>query len=199
MNEYSVRSAVLLDPHPLWLDAIERLLERIGFSVVGSSTSSSDALELVDEHRPHMVVVSVDLGTTPGECVDVIRRMTERAPHVKVIAVSADDDAALVSAALDAGAVAYIVKTAHADDVAAAIRQSFDQSVYLAAGRIPGSSSPVTITDRGRDRTGAGRSPSLRPLLRRLHCPSQERGAYICTVDRGRGDELALSSGGDRR
>src|SRR5205814_8328390 len=43
----------------------------------------------------------------------------------------------LADAALGAGAVAYIVKTAHADDVAAAIRQSFEQSVYLATGRSP--------------------------------------------------------------
>jgi DNA-binding NarL/FixJ family response regulator len=47
-----------------------------------------------------------------------------------------------VDAALAAGAVAYVVKTAHADDVAAAIRQSFEHSVYLAAGRPVASARP---------------------------------------------------------
>jgi DNA-binding NarL/FixJ family response regulator len=146
MIETPPRSAVLFDPHPLWLDAIERLLDRIGFSVVGSATAPTLALELVDEHQPDVIVVSLDLGATPTECVDVVRQVTRRAPRVKVIAVSADDSPELVDAALSAGAVAYIVKTAQADDVAAAIRQSFDQSVYLATGRangMTGGSTPV--------------------------------------------------------
>src|SRR5438094_10426332 len=92
MNEIIPRSAVLFDPHPLWLDAIERLLQRIGFAVVGSATSASTALELVDEHQPDVIVVSIDLGSTPVDNVDVIRQMARRAPQVKVIAVSAADD-----------------------------------------------------------------------------------------------------------
>jgi two-component system response regulator DevR len=135
MNDYPPRLAVLIDPHPLWLDAIERLLERIGFSVVARATASSAALPLLDEHRVDILVISLDLDSTALESVDTVRMVSERHPDVKVVAVSSDDDVELVDAALGAGAAAYIVKTAHADDVAAAIRQSFEHSVYFANGR----------------------------------------------------------------
>src|SRR5438132_6032139 len=135
MNDYPPRSAVLIDPHPLWLDAIERLLERLGFSVVARATASSAALPLLEQHRADILVISLDLGSTALESVQTVRTVSERHPDVKVVAVSADDDVDLVDAALGAGAVAYIVKTAHADDVAAAIRQSFEHSVYFANGR----------------------------------------------------------------
>jgi DNA-binding NarL/FixJ family response regulator len=142
MNEYSVRSAVLLDPHPLWLDAIERLLERIGFTVVGRSTDAGEAPILLDDQTPDIVIISLDFESTGGGGVEVVRQIADRYPDVKVIAVSSSDDVELVDAALGAGAAAYIVKTAHADDVAAAIRQSFDHSVYLATGRPVAAAAP---------------------------------------------------------
>jgi DNA-binding NarL/FixJ family response regulator len=135
MSDNHPRSAVLLDPHPLWLDAVERLLERIGFTVVGRATTSPTAITLLEQHLPDVLVISLDLGDDRHSGVSFLREVAERFPNVKLIAVSADDDVDLVDAALAAGAVAYVVKTAHADDVAAAIRQSFEHSVYLASGR----------------------------------------------------------------
>ena len=48
--------------------------------------------------------------------------------------LSRHHDPAHIDAALAAGAAAYIVKTAHPDDVASAVRQAFDHSVYLPGG-----------------------------------------------------------------
>ena len=45
MSESPDRTAVLLDPHPIWLDAVTRVLERAHVTVVGTSTSIPDALE----------------------------------------------------------------------------------------------------------------------------------------------------------
>jgi DNA-binding NarL/FixJ family response regulator len=135
MSDNTPRAAVLLDPHPLWLDAVERLLERIGFTVVGRATTSDTAVALLERREPDVLVISLDLGDDRHAGVTFLREVGERFPNVKLIAVSADDDVELVDAALAAGAVAYVVKTAHADDVAAAIRQSFEHSVYLASGR----------------------------------------------------------------
>jgi DNA-binding NarL/FixJ family response regulator len=40
-----------------------------------------------------------------------------------------------IDRALEAGAVAYVVKSAHPDDLASAIRQAFNHSVFFAGGR----------------------------------------------------------------
>jgi DNA-binding NarL/FixJ family response regulator len=135
MNESPQRTAVLLDPHPLWLDAIEPIVERVGFAVVGRTTFWAEALPLLEQHRPDVLVISLDLQEGGLDGVDCVREAAERFPELRPIALSAQADVELVDAALAAGAVAYVVKTAQADDVAAAIRQSFAHSVYFASGR----------------------------------------------------------------
>jgi DNA-binding NarL/FixJ family response regulator len=165
MTDYPPRTAVLLDPHPLWLDAIERLLQRIGFSVLGRTTAASGAFTLLDEHRPDVLVISLDVHASASDGIGLLREAVERYPHVKVIAVSPDDDRELVDAALGAGAVAYIVKTAQADDVAAAIRQSFEHSVYFANGR---AAAPVAAAPRRTETVdeSAGLTRRERAILR---------------------------------
>lgn len=126
------RTAVLLDQHPLWLEAVEQVLHRIGIEVKGKATSPSHAVALMEEHRPSLFVTGLEMegGTMDGiECLALAR---ERAPELKVIVLSALADSQHVDAALAAGADAYVVKTAHADDLASAIRQAFDHSIYLA-------------------------------------------------------------------
>jgi DNA-binding NarL/FixJ family response regulator len=55
----------------------------------------------------------------------------QRNPDIKMIVLSTSHDPAVISAALMAGAVVYVVKKAHPDDLAVAIRQAYDHSIYL--------------------------------------------------------------------
>jgi DNA-binding NarL/FixJ family response regulator len=137
--------AVLLDPHPIWLDAIELVLERVGVTVVGKTSSGSEAVRMVDERRPELLTVELD--PLPGEPngLDVLREVRLAAPDLRAIVLSARQDSSHIDRALAAGASAYIVKTAHPDDVASAVRQAFDNSVFM-----PGGAGPVatpTATD----------------------------------------------------
>ena len=59
------------------------------------------------------------------------------APSLKAVVVAASEDRQRVDAALAAGAVAYVLKRAHPDDVAAAFRQVFTRSLYLAGEYLP--------------------------------------------------------------
>jgi DNA-binding NarL/FixJ family response regulator len=132
------RTAVLLDQHPLWLDAVEHVLHRIGIEVTGKATSPGHAVALIEEHRPNLFVTGLELEGQDMDGLECLALARERAPELKVIVLSALADSQHVDAALAAGADAYVVKTAHADDLASAIRQAFDHSIYLArahAGR----------------------------------------------------------------
>ena len=129
-----MRTAVVLDPHPLWLDAVERVLSRSGFDVLGKVTERTAALELIAAHTPDLFVT--EISRDDGEGFRVIREARERAPAMRVLVLSASDDADLVRDAFGAGALAYVVKTADPDDVAFAVRHSFEPSIYL-AGRLP--------------------------------------------------------------
>jgi DNA-binding NarL/FixJ family response regulator len=120
------RTAVLLDPHPLWLDAVELVLTRNGLAVVGQATDPDRALALVEEFRP-----SVFVADAAGDGLACIRKACTKVPELKAIVLSSPDDGTQIEAAFAAGAHAYVLKTAHPDDVSVAIRQTFDHSVFL--------------------------------------------------------------------
>ncbi len=128
------RTAVLLDEHPLWLDGVEQVLARIGIEVKGKATSPDHGLALIEEHGPSLFVTEIEMGNGQMDGLECLSLAKQRAPELKVIVLSASGDGQYVDAALAAGAEAYVLKTAQADDLASAIRQAFDHSVYLARG-----------------------------------------------------------------
>jgi DNA-binding NarL/FixJ family response regulator len=131
MRSHTPVQAVLLDPHPIWLDAIEIVLKRVGVEIVGKTTSGNEAITLVEKLHPRLLTLEID--TLPGEPdgFSVLRQARSSVDNLRAIVLSRNHETRFIDAALAAGASAYIVKTAHPDDVASAVRQAFDHSVFL--------------------------------------------------------------------
>jgi DNA-binding NarL/FixJ family response regulator len=133
-------TAVVLDSHPLWADAVEAVLDRIGIRTTAKAREPEGALAAVDEHRPTLVVAELGHGGDRLGNLATIKRICERFTDTRVIVVSASADEYSIESAFNAGAAAYVTKTAHPDDLATAIRQAFDPSLYLADGKTGGRS-----------------------------------------------------------
>jgi len=132
MSHIASRTAVIVDEHPLWLDALQQLLERLELQVVGRATDKRAAEKLVDEHRPDVLVA--DYSTIEGEDGmptpdNALLRARQANPEVKCIVLSEGDDPKEREHAFASGAAAFCVKRAEPEDLAAAIRQSFDHSI----------------------------------------------------------------------
>jgi NarL family two-component system response regulator LiaR len=143
----SVRTAVIVDEHPLWLDAVEQVLQRISVEVLGKATSLSEATRLIDELNPDLLVAEV--ATSEGE-VNGFSWLTEtcqRFRDLRAIVLSISDDPADIASALSAGAAVYVVKKAHPDDLAVAVRQAYEHSIYL-AGYVPTNEPAVAAEPR---------------------------------------------------
>jgi two-component system CitB family response regulator len=83
--------------------------ERVpGFQVVGVAHSGGEALAAVERLRPDLVVLDIYLPDMSG--LDVLRELRQRQTPVDVIMVTADRDVASVRAAMQGGALHYIVK-----------------------------------------------------------------------------------------
>ena len=125
-------TAVLVDPHPLWLQAVEEVLSRVPVEVVGRATSFEGADRLMDELRPDLLIAETST-SEPGQPNGLpwLVGIRQRFEDVKIIVLSASDDQVDIAGAFDAGVVAYVVKKAHPDDLAVAVRQSFEHSIYL--------------------------------------------------------------------
>jgi DNA-binding NarL/FixJ family response regulator len=133
VNDSAARSTLILDRQPLWVSALQHVLERSGFSVVAATTSEPRALQLLREHRPAALVFE------PEACVSAPTRFLEvvRAEHpgLRIVAISGSDEAQNIGEYLSSGVAAYVLKRAHPDDISMAVRQSFERSVHLAPQR----------------------------------------------------------------
>jgi DNA-binding NarL/FixJ family response regulator len=161
--ESSSKTAVLLDPYPIWLHAISSLLSRIDIDVVHATRSPIEALDLVERSSPDVVVAELSAADDDLDGIGFVRQARARVPGVKVIVFSAYDDRQHIEAALGAGAVAYVVKTADPQDFASAVRQAFDHSIYFPA---PRTGSPATVSAPLRESPGlTGRETEILKLV----------------------------------
>ena len=135
MSQYNGRTTVLVDQHPLWLDAVSMVVEDLGLSIVGKATSAREGLALVTEQRPDVLVTGIQMPVGELDGIELVRAGKQAVPSLRAIVLSVYDDTKHIDAALAAGAVAYVIKTAHPDDLRSAIRQAFAHSVYLPRGR----------------------------------------------------------------
>jgi DNA-binding NarL/FixJ family response regulator len=131
MSGLGRRTVVLVDPHPLWLHAVEEVMDRVPVKVVGKSTSLDEAGHLIEEHQPELLVAETSVSELDTDGLVWLTGILQRFPEVKAIVLSNSDDPADIRTALQAGAVAYVVKKAHPDDLAVAVRQAFEHSIYL--------------------------------------------------------------------
>ena len=129
------RTAVLADAHPLWLAALEELLRAAKVDVLGTAATPSEAVALVGEHQPDILIAGLEFEDDEIDAWECLRRSRAAAPDMKMIVISAHCDPSAIELAFAEGASAYCIKSAAPADLAAAIRQSFDHSIYLACTR----------------------------------------------------------------
>jgi DNA-binding NarL/FixJ family response regulator len=141
---------LVADDHALTLQGIRRVLEDVpDIEVVGEARSGSQVLPLIGQTDPDLVMLDIRMPQLDGlACLDRIRK---RYPKVKVVMLSAYTDREHIAAALKRGASAYIAKTVNPLDLASALRQAFDGTVYTAYTAVEGDDSPdatMGLTER---------------------------------------------------
>ena len=113
---------LLVDDHKIVREGLRALLEGEGdFEVVGEAGDGREAIDLVSERRPEVVVMDISMPGMDG--VEATRRIRKMNPRVKVVALSILAEKQFVAGMLRAGASGYLVKTEAAGDLVEAIRQ----------------------------------------------------------------------------
>jgi DNA-binding NarL/FixJ family response regulator len=145
------RTAVLVDQHPLWLDTVEQVMSRVGVKVLAKLTSSTAALARLSELQPDLLVTGIAMPDREIDGITLVRKSCEQLPGLRVIVLSMYEDSQHIDAAFAGGAQAYVLKTAHPDDLMSAIRQAFRHSIYLAGSRPVAQIAPDASSDMGAD------------------------------------------------
>lgn len=112
---------VIAEDHPVFRDGVKRaLLGQRGISVVGEAGDGATAYELIEAHRPDIVVLDVGLPVLDG-CA-VARRVWEQHLPCEVIFLTVCDDVEVFDQALAWGVKGYLLKDATPDEIIRCVR-----------------------------------------------------------------------------
>ncbi len=111
--------AVLADDHTMFRQGLKEMLATNGIEVVGEAENGEEALELLKETLPDVLLLDVDMPVMGGR--EVLERLPEITPTPKVIIVTMFDEPHVVRELLRLGASAYLVKSASLEELLAAV------------------------------------------------------------------------------
>jgi len=125
---------LVVDDHRLMLEAIRVQLEREDdISVVGCVDSGETVVALVGQTGPDVVLLDVRMPGMDG--LTVLEHLQTRYPSIAVVMLSGIEDPALVRAALERGAAAFVLTGIDPRDLAGAVRQVMRGTIFRALDR----------------------------------------------------------------
>lgn len=125
-----VTKIAIIDDHQLFREGVKRILEfEKSFQVVAEGDDGSDAVKIVEESKPDVVIMDINMPHVNG--VEATRELVEKFPDTKVIILSIHDDENYVTHALKTGAIGYLLKEMDADALIEAVRVVAEGGSYL--------------------------------------------------------------------
>jgi DNA-binding NarL/FixJ family response regulator len=147
---------VVVDDHQIVRDGLTALLGALdGMTVVGTAADGRDAIHVVDEVQPDVVVMDIQMPQLDG--VEATRFIVARHPSVRVVMLTMNEDDDTVLSAIRAGACGYLLKGSGAEEVQHAIRAAAAGGMVFGAalaGRIASYFAAVTPAPAAADGPG---------------------------------------------
>ena len=124
---------LVADDHVLFREGLVRLLsDQPDLEVVGQADSGTEAIALARETQPDLILLDIDM---PEYDVLVALRFIRRyLPETPIVMLTVYDDNEKLFAAVRSGAQGYLLKSIHAKNLVAAVRQALDGEAALSPG-----------------------------------------------------------------
>ena len=121
---------LVVDDHGVLRAGLRILLqEQPDLEVVGEAADGKEALRLVDELRPDMVLLDIAMPGLDG--IAAMKLLRRSHPEIQVLMLTAHEDTRLLQEAVEAGAGGYVVKRAVEEELALAIRAVRRGDLYV--------------------------------------------------------------------
>jgi DNA-binding NarL/FixJ family response regulator len=144
---------VVVDDHAIVREGLSALLGALdGIEVVGTAEDGREALHLVEEARPDVVVMDIQMPRLDG--IEATRFITARDDSVRVVMLTMNEDDDTILSAIRAGASGYLLKGSGADEVQNAVRAAAAGGMVFGAslaGRVAAYFSGATAPARAEE------------------------------------------------
>jgi len=127
----AVKTRILvLEEHPLLRHGIIDYLDsQPNMIVCGEADNIRDARNEIAEHRPHLLVTALRLGT--GDSLEFVKALKVEQPGLLILVYSAFEEAIFAERALRGGADGFVMKKAPKEELLDAIREILNGNIYV--------------------------------------------------------------------
>ncbi|AIC21374.1 MULTISPECIES: response regulator transcription factor [Pseudomonas] len=113
-------SVFIIDDHPVIRLAIRMLLEHEGYKVVGETDNGVDALQMVRDSMPDLIVLDISIPKLDG--LELLLRFGALDKSLRVLVLTAQSPALFAGRCMQAGACGYVCKQEDLSEVLSAMK-----------------------------------------------------------------------------
>ncbi len=123
-------SLVIIDDHTLFRTGLNELLTGRDLNVLGMTGSADEALGLVEQHQPDIVLLDLRMGEVGG--LDILEQIRKQLPEQRVVILTTSIEKGDVLRALRLGAVGYLLKDMDPDHLVELLKQAREGETVVA-------------------------------------------------------------------
>ncbi|MBA1202110.1 response regulator transcription factor [Pseudomonas capeferrum] len=113
-------SVFIVDDHPVIRLAVRMLLENQNYSIIGETDNGVDAMQMIRECRPDLVILDISIPKLDG--LEVLSRFQAMALPMKVLVLTAQAPALFAIRCMHSGAAGYVCKQEDLSELLSAIK-----------------------------------------------------------------------------
>lgn len=126
------RRVMLVDDHPMWIDAMSEDLAAEGFEIVAVAHDGEECMRRARATRPEVVVMDLRIPDPDG--ATCTQRLLQEFPDMHVLVVSASGERDDVLRAVKAGAKGYLVKSASKAELIEGVKRTAEGDAIFTPG-----------------------------------------------------------------
>lgn len=148
----------IADDHPIYREGLQQVIERSqNFTIIGEAGDGKTALHLIEERKPDIAIIDVNMPDMSG--LEVTKEIKKKEIHTKVAFLTMYKEEDLFNEAMDLGVMAYVLKDNAVTEIVKAIN-------FIVAGRyyISPSISEYLVSRETRSKDLMQKTPGLEDL-----------------------------------
>jgi len=130
MTKEADKNILIVDDHPMVVAGLQQLLAQLdGIRVAATACNAFDAIALLREQRVDIILLDINLPDING--IDLCKKIKKEFPDIKILGISTFSERSYISRMINNGASGYLIKSASAEEIAAAIQTVMSGRLYL--------------------------------------------------------------------